>query len=61
MPEGLAISALVLADHVNSADWAGRPAQFVAKAPSEVLVEVTATSCSSYSRISDGALLSVIP
>ncbi len=34
--------AWVLANHVKSADWSVRRAQFVAKAPSEVIVEVTA-------------------
>ena len=42
LPDGLSISGVVLADHVKSADWAARRAQFAAKAPSEVLVEVTA-------------------
>lgn len=28
---------MVLADHVKSTDWAARRAQFVAKAPSEVI------------------------
>jgi mRNA interferase MazF len=42
LPEGLSISGVVLADHVKSADWAARRAQFVVKAPSEVIAEVTA-------------------
>jgi mRNA interferase MazF len=42
LPEGLSISGVVLADHVKSADWAARRTQFVAKAPSEVIAEVTA-------------------
>jgi mRNA interferase MazF len=42
LPEGCAISGVVLADHVKSADWAARLAQFVGKAPSEVMAEVTA-------------------
>jgi len=42
LPEGLSISGVVLADHVKSADWAARRAQFAAKAPSEVIAEVTA-------------------
>lgn len=42
LPEGLSISGVVLADHVKSADWAARRAQFAAKASSEVLAEVTA-------------------
>jgi mRNA interferase MazF len=42
LPEGSAISGVVLADHVKSADWAVRRAQFVAKAPADVLADVTA-------------------
>ena len=42
LPEGLSISGVVLADHVKSADWAARRARFVARAPSEVIAEVTA-------------------
>ena len=42
LPNGLSISGVVLADHVKSADWAVRRAQFAAKAPSEVVAEVTA-------------------
>jgi len=42
LPEGLSISGVVLADHVKSADWAVRRAQFAAKAPSRVIEEVTA-------------------
>ena len=42
LPEGSAISGVVLADHVKSADWAARRAQFVAKAPADVLADVTA-------------------
>jgi len=42
LPEGLSISGVVLADHLKSADWAARRAQFAAKAPSEVMAEVTA-------------------
>jgi len=33
LPDGFPISGVVLADHVKSADWAARWAQFVAKAP----------------------------
>ena len=40
--EGSPISGVVLADHVKSADWAARRAQFAAKASAEVLAEVTA-------------------
>jgi mRNA interferase MazF len=42
LPDGFAISGAVLADHLKSADWAARRAQFVARAPSEVVAEVTA-------------------
>jgi mRNA interferase MazF len=42
LPEGSAISGVVLADHVKSADWAARRAQFVAKAPADILADVTA-------------------
>ena len=42
LPAGLPLSGVVLADHVKSADWAARRAQFVARAPAEVLSEVTA-------------------
>jgi mRNA interferase MazF len=42
LPDGLSISGVVLADHVKSADWAARRPQFVAKAPCEVIAEVTA-------------------
>lgn len=42
LPEGLSISGVILADHVKSADWAARRVQFAAKAPTEILAEVTA-------------------
>jgi len=42
LAEGSPISGVVLADHVKSADWAARRAQFAAKASAEVLAEVTA-------------------
>jgi len=42
LPEGLAISGVVLADHVKSADWNARHAEFAVKAPSTVVAEVTA-------------------
>jgi mRNA interferase MazF len=42
LPAGLSVSGVVLADHLKSADWAARRAQFVAKAPANVLAEVTA-------------------
>jgi mRNA interferase MazF len=42
LPAGLSVSGVVLADHLKSADWAARRAQFAAKAPANVLAEVTA-------------------
>ncbi len=42
LPAGLPLSGVVLADHLKSADWAARRAQFAAKAPAGVLAEVTA-------------------
>jgi mRNA interferase MazF len=42
LPEGLSISGVVLADHVKSADWAARCAEFAARAPAEIVAEVTA-------------------
>lgn len=42
LPEGSRISGVVLADHIKSADWAARRAQFADKAPAEVVAEVSA-------------------
>lgn len=42
LPDGVSISGVVLADHLKSADWTARRAQFAAKAPPEVVAEVTA-------------------
>jgi mRNA interferase MazF len=42
LPLGLPLSGVVLADHLKSADWAARRAQFAAKAPAAVLADVTA-------------------
>jgi len=42
LPAGLLVSGVVLADHLKSADWAARRAQFAAKAPADVLADVTA-------------------
>jgi mRNA interferase MazF len=42
LPASLPLSGVVLADHLKSADWAARRAEFVARAPSEVLSEITA-------------------
>jgi mRNA interferase MazF len=42
LPEGLAISGVVLSDHLKSLDWTQRKAEFVARVPSEVISEVLA-------------------
>jgi mRNA interferase MazF len=42
LPEGFTFSGAILADHVKSADWNARRAQFVAKAAPAVVAEVTA-------------------
>lgn len=42
LPAGLAVSGVVLADHLKSADWTSRRAQFAVKAPTAVLADVTA-------------------
>jgi mRNA interferase MazF len=42
LPDGSPISGVVLADHVKSADWAARRAQFAGKVARGVLAEVTA-------------------
>jgi mRNA interferase MazF len=42
LPDGSPVSGVVLADHVKSADWAARRAQFAIRAPTEVVMEVTA-------------------
>jgi mRNA interferase MazF len=42
LPAGLPLSGVILADHLKSADWAARGAEFVAKAPAHVLADVTA-------------------
>jgi mRNA interferase MazF len=40
IPEGLAVSGVVLADQVKSFDWRERNAEFLCKMPPEVTVEV---------------------
>ncbi len=40
IPEGLAVSGVVLADQVKSFDWQERNIEFVCKAPPELTVEV---------------------
>ena len=42
LPSGLPLSGVVLADHLKSADWTARRAQFAAKIPAAALAEVTA-------------------
>ena len=42
LPEGLAISGVVLSDHLKSLDWTQRKAEFAARVPSEVISEVLA-------------------
>ena len=42
LPDGLPISGALLADQLKSVDWSSRRAQFAAKAPQSVIVEVTA-------------------
>jgi mRNA interferase MazF len=40
LPDGLAVTGVVLADHVKSADWHARHAEYAGKAPDEILAEV---------------------
>lgn len=40
IPEGLAVSGVVLADQVKSFDWQERKAEFASIAPPEVTIEV---------------------
>jgi len=40
LPEGLPVSGVILADQVRSLDWKARKAEFIAKAPKEILEEV---------------------
>ena len=42
LPEGLAISGVVLSDNLKSLDWTQRRAEFVARVPAEVISEVLA-------------------
>jgi len=42
LPEGLPISGVVLSDHLKSLDWTQRRADFVARAPGDVISEVLA-------------------
>ena len=40
LPDGLPIKGVVLADHLKSADWRGRAADPIARAPDDVLNDV---------------------
>jgi mRNA interferase MazF len=42
LPAGLSVTGIILADHLKSADWVARRAEFAAKAPADVLADVTA-------------------
>jgi mRNA interferase MazF len=42
LPDGLPVGGVVLSDHVKSADWEARNAQYAGAAPAEVLGEVRA-------------------
>jgi len=42
LPKSLPISGVVLVDHLKSIDWAARRAQFVARAPADVVADVIA-------------------
>jgi mRNA interferase MazF len=42
LPDGLAIGGVVLSDHVKSADWLARGAEYIGDAPAEVLADVRA-------------------
>ena len=42
LPVGLSVTGVILADHLKSADWVARRAEFAAKAPADVLADVTA-------------------
>ncbi|MBI3759913.1 MAG: endoribonuclease MazF [Deltaproteobacteria bacterium] len=42
LPVGLPMTGVILADHLKSADWAVRRAEFVAKAPADILADVIA-------------------
>lgn len=43
IPEGLAVSGVILADQIKSLDWQTRRAEFAGKILDEVLVEVIST------------------
>jgi mRNA interferase MazF len=40
IPKGLEVTGVILADQLKSLDWQARDAQFIATAPSDVLLQV---------------------
>jgi len=42
LPEGLAVTGVVLADQVKSLDWRGRQAEFICQLPGQTINEVIA-------------------
>lgn len=40
LPDGLAVSGVVLADHVKCLDWQSRRAEYAGQAPDDVVAEV---------------------
>ncbi len=42
LPEGLLVQGVVLADHLRSLDWRDRHAEFICKAPTELVDDVLA-------------------
>jgi mRNA interferase MazF len=42
LPDGLAVSGVVLSDHLKSADWKARHIEYAGPASAEVLLEVRA-------------------
>jgi mRNA interferase MazF len=42
IPDGLAVTGVILSDQVKSLDWRARQAEFIARLPDEVVAEVLA-------------------
>jgi mRNA interferase MazF len=42
LPAGVPVQGVVLSDHVRSLDWRNRRAEFICKAPADVVDDVTA-------------------
>lgn len=42
LPDEISVNGFVLADHVKSADWRVRQAEYIADAPTDILEEVRA-------------------